>query len=129
MPDSRSEPRLSATDRAELEMLRDVAKRLIGFDGGAEVMSWEAAHRRHRLEPYIGCPFCRDKFARIGAPPEIDDAAVESVMLDLMAQSVEVVSRFNRPLRDQYMDDLRSEVRKALARAFDADARVVAHAL
>jgi len=53
---------LTAADRAELELLRDVAGRLITFDGGAELMSWEAAHRRHRSEPYIGCPFCRDHF-------------------------------------------------------------------
>jgi hypothetical protein len=26
------------------------------------VMSWYDAHRLHEKDPYIGCPFCRDKF-------------------------------------------------------------------
>lgn len=67
----RSVSMLTTDDRAELEMLRDVAKRLIGFDGGAEVMPWVDAHRHHADEPYIGCVFCRDQFV------PCDDAAVE----------------------------------------------------
>lgn len=53
---------LTLDERAELELLRDVAQRLIVFDGGAEVMPWVDRHRHHGDAPYIGCPFCRDRF-------------------------------------------------------------------
>jgi hypothetical protein len=52
----------SADERAELELLRDQAQRLIVFDGGPELMAWCDRHRLHKDEPYIGCPFCRDNF-------------------------------------------------------------------
>lgn len=57
---------------------------------------------------------------------ELDDAAVESVMLDLLSAQVEIVQRFNPELRAGYMDDLRKTVRHALVKAFDADVQVVA---
>lgn len=53
---------LTTDERAELELLRDVAQRLIQFDGGAEVMDWATRHPLHKDDPYIGCPFCRDHF-------------------------------------------------------------------
>lgn len=55
----------------------------------------------------------------------IDEAVVESVMLDLMSQQVEIIQRFNRPLRDQYMAELRATVRQALVRAFDPSSRAL----
>lgn len=66
MPSPREpEPgKLSVDERAELAMLRDVAGRLLNFDGGAELLPWVHAHRHHQDEPYIGCPFCRDEFVR-----------------------------------------------------------------
>ena len=54
---------------------------------------------------------------------EIDAAAVESVMLDLFGEQVGIIERFNRPLRDEYLNDLRAHVRKALVRAFDPEER------
>jgi hypothetical protein len=59
------------TERAELEVLRDAFKRLINFDGGAELMPWVAAHRMHKTEPYIGCPFCRDEFVTVAEVEEM----------------------------------------------------------
>ena len=53
----------------------------------------------------------------------IDEAVVESVMLDLMGPQVEIIRRFNRPLRDEYMHNLRTMVHESLVRAFDPDAR------
>jgi hypothetical protein len=51
-------------ERAELEILRDLRERLILFGGDDfTVASWESAHSKHANEPYIGCVFCRDKFA------------------------------------------------------------------
>lgn len=48
----------------------DVRQRLRIFDGGPELMSWENAHRLHRDEPYIGCPFCQDQFVLKSDPPK-----------------------------------------------------------
>lgn len=54
---------LSSDERAELELLRDLKQRVVGFGGDDyTVMAWVDAHRLHADEPYIGCPFCRDQF-------------------------------------------------------------------
>lgn len=58
-------------------------------------------------------------------PPTITDAAVESVMNDLLGEPVAIIQRFNRPLRDRYMDNLRDHVRQALVKAFDPRLRCV----
>lgn len=55
--------RLTTDERAELELLRDLRARVIGFGcDDYTIMSWEAAHRIHERRPYIGCCFCREKF-------------------------------------------------------------------
>lgn len=53
--------------RAELEALRDEKDRLAFLDDAAQpvMASWEQAHKHHADEPYIGCVFCRDKFAPV----------------------------------------------------------------
>lgn len=54
---------MTPEERAELELLRDLKARVIGFGGDDyTLMPWVAAHRLHAEEPYIGCPFCREKF-------------------------------------------------------------------
>lgn len=71
-----SDPKaLNRTQRAELQALRDNQQRLICFDGGAELMPWEAAHRHHRGEPYIGCLFCREEFVPLSRAVEAEALA------------------------------------------------------
>lgn len=48
---------------------------------------------------------------------DISDAAVESAMRDLLGAQVEIIERFNRPLRDEYLGSLRDHVRCALRKA------------
>lgn len=57
---------LDSDERAELELLRDLRDRVIGFGGDDyAVTPWVMAHRYHADKPYIGCPFCRDKFIAV----------------------------------------------------------------
>jgi predicted nucleic acid-binding Zn-ribbon protein len=50
-------------ERAELEMLRDLKARLISFGGDDFTLApWVDVHKRHKDEPYIGCPFCHPGF-------------------------------------------------------------------
>lgn len=56
-------PKLTVNERAELETLRDLRQRFIGFGGNDfTIAPWISAHRLHADEPYMGCPFCRDRF-------------------------------------------------------------------
>lgn len=52
---------------------------------------------------------------------EITDYAVNTVMNTLMAEQVEILSRFNSPLRDEYMAELRSLVRTTLTIALTTE--------
>ncbi len=52
----------SAVERALRRLDEDTRQRLLVFDGGPQLMSWEQAHRHHADDPYIGCPFCHDRF-------------------------------------------------------------------
>ncbi len=90
---------LATRQRAELELLRDREKRLLIFDGGPELMSWAQAHRIHerKSEPYIGCPFCRERFEL--KPVEHQDSErkqiereLEQVKRKCEAQRVEVIA-------------------------------------
>lgn len=65
---------LTSGERAELEVYRDQAKRLLMFDGGPELMSHVEMHRHHGDEPYIGCVFCRDQFCAVAERDERQDA-------------------------------------------------------
>jgi hypothetical protein len=59
---------LEEAERAELEVLRDLKARVIGFGGDDYTIApWIDIHRHHADEPYIGCPFCRDRFVLAGA--------------------------------------------------------------
>lgn len=49
---------------------------------------------------------------------EVTDETVEQLTADLLAQQVEIIARFNRPLRDEYVVRLHNHVREALGRAF-----------
>ncbi len=97
---------LATRQRAELELLRDREKRLLIFDGGPELMSWAQAHRIHERasEPYIGCPFCRERFElkpvehgdskrkQIDRELEQIDRELEEVKRKCEAQRVEVIA-------------------------------------
>lgn len=60
-------PDLSSEERAELHALRDFRQTVafVDDDGSAVIRPWIDAHKTHADEPYIGCPFCRDKFVRV----------------------------------------------------------------
>jgi hypothetical protein len=58
--------------RARLRIAEDTLQRLIVFDGGGELMSWQSAHRKHKTEPYIGCPFCHDQFVPAARLAELE---------------------------------------------------------
>jgi hypothetical protein len=67
---------LDADERAELNELRDLRARVIGFGGDDfTIAPWIDAHKLHKDEPYIGCPFCRDEFVRRNAA---DDQRLEA---------------------------------------------------
>lgn len=52
----------------QVEGMRAEAKRYLEFDGGPELLPWEATHTNfHKTEPYVGCPFCHSKFVRVEA--------------------------------------------------------------
>jgi hypothetical protein len=60
-------------ERAELHALRDLRQLVIGHGGDDfTIQPWISRHRRHDENPYIGCPFCRDKFG-----PLPDGGAIE----------------------------------------------------
>lgn len=80
---------LSTDERAELEILRDVAQRLIGFDGGAEVMDWATRHKLHADEPYIGCPFCRHEFVTASELRDIAEQALDVLERERRATGVD----------------------------------------
>lgn len=63
---------LTERERAELRILRDWAKRALGFDGWTELMTHEQMHRHHADEPYIGCVFCHDKFVPVSEHEELE---------------------------------------------------------
>jgi hypothetical protein len=70
--------------RAELEVLRALRHRVIWFGGDDyTIRPWIDAHRLHvdGGRPYLGCPFCRDRFVCL------DDPA--SVLAALLAESPE----------------------------------------
>lgn len=62
--------------RAENRLMHDKLERLIVFDGGAELQPWVNAHKLHRDEPYIGCPFCHDQFVLRSAAEAREEALI-----------------------------------------------------
>jgi hypothetical protein len=60
--------------RAELEVLRDLRERVLGFGGDDyTLVPWIDRHKLHvdRGRPYIGCPFCRDRFVCLDDPASV----------------------------------------------------------
>lgn len=75
---------LSDQERAELELLRDLRRRVIGFGGDDyAVMPWIDAHRHHADEPYVGCPFCRDQFVPLALLSEAREIIDECWELEM----------------------------------------------
>lgn len=60
----------------------------------------------------------RLKATRADAPAEISDEAVDIVMNALLPSVLSVVASFAPALREQYTNDIRTDVRAALERAF-----------
>lgn len=87
-------------ERAELQLLRDQAKRLLNFDGGPEVAPWWAIHRLHETEPYIGCPFCRDQFGLMSDWGRRSQA-MEEVFSDLLDRYLGLLESSNTVVKAQ----------------------------
>lgn len=111
---------LTTDERAELQLLRDLRARVIGFGGDDyTIMSWEAAHRIHESkgEPYIGCCFCRGEFVRKPAEPAkpaellADDAAMWRATQAFIDSSLD-------PVNDEEAQYLRNRIEEAVAAAF-----------
>jgi hypothetical protein len=73
-------------ERAELEVLRDLRARVIGFGGDDfTIAPWIDAHRFHKDEPYIGCPFCHDQFV---PRADLDDARTKAAIAERKVSTV-----------------------------------------
>ena len=115
---------LRRDERAELELLRDNQRRLIGFDGGAELMSWLDVHKLHGKDPYIGCPFCRERFGLRELPRDGERPTEEMIerVRDWLDTFVEDIGATGRQLerRDAMAGAETAEAREwALRRALD----------
>jgi len=53
-------------------VVEDLRNRSVWLSDDTEptVMAWFDAHRHHATAPYIGCPFCREKFVLKGCRSE-----------------------------------------------------------
>lgn len=73
----------------------DVQERLVQFaDGVDELATWAQRHLHHDREPYIACPFCRERFARVD---EVDEAAAVALLREIV-EGYEAGQRAHREL-------------------------------